>query len=76
MKDYKKSIAPSKEGITAELEMHINDIPSISELQNDFTLDMMYTEMWNDQRLANGGYIVNLAKSSLFHQMCLHLLHT
>ncbi len=42
---------PMKLGVTAVVEIHVNDIPSLSELQSEFTLDLMYSEMWRDIRL-------------------------
>ena len=53
MKNYEKQSLPTggREAITALVEMHINDIPSLSELNSDFILDLMYSEMWRDSRL-------------------------
>ncbi len=73
MTAYDKQSLPSggQNAITALVEMHINDIPSLSELNSEFELDLMFSEMWTDRRLeyANlpeGQCISNITLGNLY----------
>lgn len=52
MQGYNKQLLPRRGGIRTHVEMHVNDISQLDELNSEFTLDLMYSEMWRDRRLA------------------------
>lgn len=49
---YDKMILPNKSGVTVEVEMHIQDISSLSELTSDFELDVLFSSIWTDPHLS------------------------
>lgn len=49
---YDKSILPNKSGVIVEVEMHIQDISSLSELTSDFELDVLFSSIWRDPHLS------------------------
>ncbi|CAI2354865.1 unnamed protein product [Caenorhabditis sp. 36 PRJEB53466] len=49
--DYSKHKLPQKQGITVSVEFWIQEINSISEMTNDFELEMFINEMWTDPNL-------------------------
>lgn len=51
---YSKQLLPNKNGTDVVLEIHISDIPHISEIGSFFELDLFYSEVWDDKRLAYG----------------------
>ncbi|CAI5451265.1 unnamed protein product [Caenorhabditis angaria] len=50
-KDYSKHKLPEKNGVTVYVEFWIQEINSISEMTNDFELEMYINEMWSDPNL-------------------------
>ncbi|EFP05845.1 CRE-LGC-48 protein [Caenorhabditis remanei] len=50
-RDYSKHKLPRKNGITVSVEFWIQEINSISEMTNDFELEMFINEMWTDPNL-------------------------
>lgn len=51
-KTYDKSILPYSGGVEVEVEMHIQDITSLSELTSDFELDVLFSSIWMDPHLS------------------------
>lgn len=51
-KNYDKSILPNPKGVTVDVEMHIQDISSLSELTSDFELDVLFSSIWRDPHLS------------------------
>lgn len=51
MENYNKDMLPVRTGVTVHVELHIQDIPSISELDSDFELDMLFSSIWTDPGL-------------------------
>ncbi|CAD6198139.1 unnamed protein product [Caenorhabditis auriculariae] len=49
--DYNKHKLPEKRGVTVNVEFWIQEITSISEMTNDFELEMYINEMWVDPKL-------------------------
>lgn len=43
---YDKHLLPNPYGVNVTLEIHVQEISSISELTSDFELDLMYSEIW------------------------------
>jgi hypothetical protein len=43
---YDKHLLPDPFGVNVTMEIHIQEISSISELTSDFELDLMYSEIW------------------------------
>lgn len=43
---YDKHLLPDPYGVNVTMEIHIQEISSISELTSDFELDLMYSEIW------------------------------
>ena len=41
MKDYDQHLLPSADGVNVTLEIHVQEIGTISELTSDFELDIM-----------------------------------
>lgn len=52
MENYNKDMLPVRTGVTVHVELHIQDIPSISELDSDFELDMLFSSIWRDPGLS------------------------
>uniref|UniRef100_A0A915ISD7 Neurotransmitter-gated ion-channel ligand-binding domain-containing protein n=1 Tax=Romanomermis culicivorax TaxID=13658 RepID=A0A915ISD7_ROMCU len=50
--DYDKTIMPNKSGLEVQVEMHIQDISSLSELTSDFELDVLFSSIWRDPSLS------------------------
>lgn len=50
--NYDKSVLPNKHGVHVEVEMHIQDISSLSELTSDFELDVLFSSIWRDPNLS------------------------
>ncbi|CAL2042367.1 unnamed protein product [Caenorhabditis brenneri] len=50
-RDYSKHKLPRKNGITVSVEFWIQEINSISEMTNDFELELFINEMWTDPNL-------------------------
>uniref|UniRef100_A0A1I7UVM5 Neur_chan_memb domain-containing protein n=1 Tax=Caenorhabditis tropicalis TaxID=1561998 RepID=A0A1I7UVM5_9PELO len=50
-RDYSKHKLPKKTGITVSVEFWIQEINSISEMTNDFELELFINEMWTDPNL-------------------------
>ncbi len=51
MEKYNKDVLPLRTGMTVFVEIHIQDIPSISELRSDFELDILFSSQWDDPGL-------------------------
>uniref|UniRef100_A0A8R1ICY5 Neur_chan_LBD domain-containing protein n=1 Tax=Caenorhabditis japonica TaxID=281687 RepID=A0A8R1ICY5_CAEJA len=49
--DYSKHKLPQKHGITVSVEFWIQEINTISEMTNDFELELYINEMWTDPNL-------------------------
>lgn len=52
MTAYDKNLLPFQPGLVVEVELHIQEISEISELTSDFVLDIFFSEIWSDHRLA------------------------
>ncbi|KHJ93729.1 Neurotransmitter-gated ion-channel ligand binding domain protein [Oesophagostomum dentatum] len=50
--DYDVHLLPEAEGVNVTIELHVQGISGISEITGDFSLDVMYSEIWQDPRLA------------------------
>lgn len=49
--NYDKNSLPSSEPISVVVEATIQDIPSISQLESVFKVDMWFSQIWNDPYL-------------------------
>ncbi|CAI5444763.1 unnamed protein product [Caenorhabditis angaria] len=52
LKDYDTHLLPEAEGVNVTIELHVQGVSGISEITGDFSLDVMYSEIWQDPRLA------------------------
>jgi cation transporter family protein len=52
LKDYDIHLLPEADGVNVTIEMHVQGVSGISEITGDFELDVMYSEIWLDPRLA------------------------
>ncbi|KAL6728725.1 hypothetical protein Aduo_010466 [Ancylostoma duodenale] len=50
--DYDVHLLPESEGVNVTIELHVQGVSGISEITGDFSLDVMYSEIWQDPRLA------------------------
>ncbi|CAB3402664.1 unnamed protein product [Caenorhabditis bovis] len=50
--DYDVHLLPQAEGVNVTIELHVQGVSGISEITGDFSLDVMYSEIWQDPRLA------------------------
>lgn len=50
--DYDVHLLPEAEGVNVTIELHVQGVSGISEITGDFSLDVMYSEIWQDPRLA------------------------
>ncbi len=50
--NYDRHLLPDPDGVNVSVEIHDQEISSISELTSDFELDLMYSEIWYDTRLS------------------------
>ncbi|CAJ0943027.1 unnamed protein product, partial [Mesorhabditis belari] len=50
--DYDVHLLPNAEGVNVTMELHVQSISGISEITADFSLDVMYSEIWEDPRLS------------------------
>ncbi|CAJ0578731.1 unnamed protein product, partial [Mesorhabditis spiculigera] len=50
--DYDVHLLPHAEGVNVTMELHVQSISKISEITADFSLDVMYSEIWEDPRLS------------------------
>ncbi|KJH53170.1 Cation transporter family protein [Dictyocaulus viviparus] len=50
--DYDVHLLPQSEGVNVTIELHVQGISGISETTGDFSLDVMYSEIWQDPRLS------------------------
>ncbi|CAD6188244.1 unnamed protein product [Caenorhabditis auriculariae] len=52
LNDYDVHLLPQSEGVNVTIELHVQGVSGISEITGDFSLDVMYSEIWQDPRLA------------------------
>lgn len=50
--DYDTHLLPEAEGVNVTIELHVQGVSGISEITGDFSLDVMYSEIWQDPRLS------------------------
>ncbi|CAI4230822.1 unnamed protein product [Auanema sp. JU1783] len=50
--DYDVHLLPEAEGVNVTIELHVQGVSGISEITGDFSLDVMYSEIWQDPRLS------------------------
>ncbi|VDM56276.1 unnamed protein product [Angiostrongylus costaricensis] len=50
--EYDEHLLPESEGVNVTIELHVQGVSGISEITGDFSLDVMYSEIWQDPRLA------------------------
>lgn len=51
MAHYDKQMLPNPRGVNVTIEIHIQEIASLSEISSDFELDLFYSEIWLDPML-------------------------
>ncbi|CAD5207247.1 unnamed protein product [Bursaphelenchus okinawaensis] len=54
MKNYSRSLSPSKKPVPVKVEVTVQDISELSVLSNSFTADLWFSSLWQDDRLAFG----------------------
>ncbi|KAJ1354715.1 Ligand-gated ion channel 50 [Parelaphostrongylus tenuis] len=49
--EYDEHLLPESDGVNVTIELHVQGVSGISEITGDFSLDVMYSEIWQDPRL-------------------------
>ncbi|GMT17330.1 hypothetical protein PFISCL1PPCAC_8627 [Pristionchus fissidentatus] len=52
LNDYDTHLLPEEDGVNVTIELHVQGVSGISEITADFSLDIMYSEIWQDPRLS------------------------
>ncbi|KAF8360050.1 lgc-50 [Pristionchus pacificus] len=52
LNDYDTHLLPEENGVNVTIELHVQGVSGISEITADFSLDIMYSEIWQDPRLS------------------------
>ncbi|VDK88158.1 unnamed protein product [Litomosoides sigmodontis] len=56
MDNYTKVLPEIEDAVQVEIEMHVQDVPALNEITADFSVDILYTQLWNDQSLNFANY--------------------
>uniref|UniRef100_A0A915Q1Z7 Ligand-gated ion channel 50 n=1 Tax=Setaria digitata TaxID=48799 RepID=A0A915Q1Z7_9BILA len=52
MKNYTKTLPEIEDAVAVDIEIHVQDVSALSEITADFSVDILYTQLWNDQSLS------------------------
>ncbi len=51
LRNYDRTALPFNQTVSAEVELTIQDMNSISEIDGSIIIDLWYSQIWNDKRL-------------------------
>ncbi|KAL3986095.1 Neurotransmitter-gated ion-channel ligand binding domain family protein [Acanthocheilonema viteae] len=56
MANYTKILPEIEDAVQVDVEIHVQDISALNEITADFNVDILYTQLWNDQSLSFANY--------------------
>uniref|UniRef100_A0A0R3RMY3 Neur_chan_LBD domain-containing protein n=1 Tax=Elaeophora elaphi TaxID=1147741 RepID=A0A0R3RMY3_9BILA len=56
MENYTKILPELEEAVQVDVEIHVQDVSALNEITADFNVDILYTQLWNDQSLSFANY--------------------
>ncbi|EFO17222.2 hypothetical protein LOAG_11278 [Loa loa] len=56
MENYTKILPEIDDAVQVDIEIHVQDVSALNEITADFNVDILYTQLWNDQSLSFTNY--------------------
>uniref|UniRef100_A0A1I8ELA4 Uncharacterized protein n=1 Tax=Wuchereria bancrofti TaxID=6293 RepID=A0A1I8ELA4_WUCBA len=56
MENYTKILPEIEDAVQVDVEIHVQDVSALNEITADFNVDILYTQLWNDQSLSFANY--------------------
>ncbi|KAM3716103.1 Serotonin-gated chloride channel [Dirofilaria immitis] len=56
MENYTKILPEIENAVQVDVEIHVQDVSTLNEITADFDIDILFTQLWNDQSLSFANY--------------------